>query len=231
MLGPCKGVLSRTIEASPLGLIDQYTISNCPVWTGVRAWDEISEVAQLQVTIATNCRALSRCRNVSSTLLPNCFHTGFLVGVFFYLKYGSGLILRNVGWLSTDYTVLYPRRYNFITTDVKTWNPTSNTRSRSLMSPYSSVSVHRVYSVSTHNILTSICEVWYTVWSGRCTVDYLCVLFVGDGIKRRPRCTVRKHAREGRSTGETGDVKRWDSPLNSLSGCFASLRNEKKIRK
>jgi hypothetical protein len=75
------------------------------------------------------------------------------------------------------------------------------------MSPYCSVSVRRVYSVSTDNILTSIYEVWYTVWKGRSKVDYLCVLFVGDGIKRRPRCMFRKHVWDGRSTGETGDVK------------------------
>jgi hypothetical protein len=71
------------------------------------------------------------------------------------------------------------------------------------MSQYSSVSVHRAYSVSTDDILTSIYGVWYTVLRRRCTVDYLCVLFVGDGIKRRPRCIVRKRVGLGRSTGES----------------------------
>jgi uncharacterized membrane protein len=34
-------------------------------------------------------------------LLATCFHVGFFLGVMF---------LRNVGWLSTDYAALYPRR-------------------------------------------------------------------------------------------------------------------------
>jgi hypothetical protein len=39
------------------------------------------------------------------------FHAGFLLGLFFEPEDTGDLFLRNVGWLSTDSTVLYPRRY------------------------------------------------------------------------------------------------------------------------
>jgi hypothetical protein len=34
---------------------------------------------------------------------------GFLLGVFFDAEDGGYMFLRNVCWLSTDYTALYPR--------------------------------------------------------------------------------------------------------------------------
>jgi hypothetical protein len=37
-------------------------------------------------------------------------YAGFLSGLFFSPEYGGYMFLRNVGWLSTDYTTLYPRR-------------------------------------------------------------------------------------------------------------------------
>jgi hypothetical protein len=39
-------------------------------------------------------------------------HSGFFVSVFFDPEDGSDIFLRNVGWLSTDYTTSYARRYN-----------------------------------------------------------------------------------------------------------------------
>jgi hypothetical protein len=39
-----------------------------------------------------------------------CFHATFLFGLFFDLKDGGDMFLRNVGWLSTDDTALYRRR-------------------------------------------------------------------------------------------------------------------------
>jgi hypothetical protein len=48
-------------------------------------------------------------RNMSLKL-TTCFHVGVLVGLFFDPKYGGDMFLQNVGWLSTDYTALYPRR-------------------------------------------------------------------------------------------------------------------------
>jgi hypothetical protein len=36
----------------------------------------------------------------------------FLLGLFFDPENGWDMFLRNVGWLSTDYTASYPRRYN-----------------------------------------------------------------------------------------------------------------------
>jgi hypothetical protein len=47
----------------------------------------------------------------SRDLLATCFHAGFLIGLFFDPGDGGDMFLRNIGWLSTDYTTLYPRRY------------------------------------------------------------------------------------------------------------------------
>jgi hypothetical protein len=50
-------------------------------------------------------------RKMSTTLLATRFQAGFLLGLFFDSEYGGDMFFRNVGWLSTDYTALYPRRY------------------------------------------------------------------------------------------------------------------------
>jgi hypothetical protein len=41
-----------------------------------------------------------------------CFLAGFLLGLFLDPENGSDMFLRNVAWLSMDYTTLYPRRQN-----------------------------------------------------------------------------------------------------------------------
>jgi hypothetical protein len=43
-------------------------------------------------------------------LLATCFHTGFLLDLFFDLEEGDDIFIRNVGWLSADYTALCARR-------------------------------------------------------------------------------------------------------------------------
>jgi hypothetical protein len=40
------------------------------------------------------------------------FRAGILLVLFFNPEVGGDMFLRNVGWLSTDYTALYPKRYN-----------------------------------------------------------------------------------------------------------------------
>jgi hypothetical protein len=41
--------------------------------------------------------------------LPTCFHFGSLLGLF-DIENGGDIFFRNIGWLSTAYTALYPRR-------------------------------------------------------------------------------------------------------------------------
>jgi hypothetical protein len=38
------------------------------------------------------------------------FHAGILFGILFSSEDGSDMFLRSIGLLSTDYTMLYPRR-------------------------------------------------------------------------------------------------------------------------
>jgi hypothetical protein len=50
-------------------------------------------------------------RKISRALLATCFHAGFLLCSFYDLEDGGDMFLRNVGWLSTDYMSLYPKRW------------------------------------------------------------------------------------------------------------------------
>jgi hypothetical protein len=47
---------------------------------------------------------------LSSGIAATCFHANFLLGLFFDPEDGGDMFLRNVGWLSMDYTALYSRR-------------------------------------------------------------------------------------------------------------------------
>jgi hypothetical protein len=58
----------------------------------------------------THTGKLLTCAGALSALLSTCFHAGFLLGLFFDSEDGGDIFLRNVGWLSADYTALYPRR-------------------------------------------------------------------------------------------------------------------------
>jgi hypothetical protein len=42
------------------------------------------------------------------TLLATCFHAAFLLALFLNPEDRDDMFLRNVGWLSTGYTALYP---------------------------------------------------------------------------------------------------------------------------
>jgi hypothetical protein len=48
--------------------------------------------------------------------LVTWFHSGFSLDSFFDSEDGGYMLLRNVQWLVTDYTALYPRRQNCLST-------------------------------------------------------------------------------------------------------------------
>jgi hypothetical protein len=38
-------------------------------------------------------------------------------------------------------------------------------------------------------------------------IDYVCILFVGDGVKRRLRRIIQQHVGPGKNTGEKREVR------------------------
>jgi hypothetical protein len=80
----------------------------------------------------------------------------------------------------------------------------SNTVSHETASSF--VSVYCVYSVSTEDILTWICQVQYAVWRRRFTIECFWMLFVWDGIKRRHRRFIWWQIRLERNTGGSTEM-------------------------
>jgi hypothetical protein len=62
--------------------------------------------------------AWKQAASTARVLLATSFHAGFLLGLFFDPEDGGDMFLRNVGWLLTDYTALYPRRQTLLTQEV-----------------------------------------------------------------------------------------------------------------
>jgi hypothetical protein len=76
-------------------------------------------------------RRISRRRNQpeirwqAEVLLTTYFHAGFLFGLLFSPENGADVFLRNVDWLSTDCTALYPRKstlHNYHCENLKSYN-------------------------------------------------------------------------------------------------------------
>jgi hypothetical protein len=66
---------------------------------------------EVLTAVVTNSRIF--CIMLHRTALPaTCFRAGFLLGLFLDPEDGVDMYLRNVGWRLTDYTALYPRKYN-----------------------------------------------------------------------------------------------------------------------
>jgi hypothetical protein len=53
---------------------------------------------------------ITPCSPLKVNRVANCFHAVSLLRLFFSPKDGGGVFLRNVSWISTDDTALYPKR-------------------------------------------------------------------------------------------------------------------------
>jgi hypothetical protein len=53
------------------------------------------------------------------------------------------------------------------------------------------ISAYGVYSMSIASILMWISKVWYALKRRRFSIRYLCMLFMGDGVKRGHQRTFR----------------------------------------
>jgi hypothetical protein len=69
-----------------------------------------SEVLTPVVMKSANFWDITPCSLLKVTGPRTCFHAGILLDLF-DPEDRDDMFLRNVGWLSTDYTSLYPRRY------------------------------------------------------------------------------------------------------------------------
>jgi hypothetical protein len=81
---------------SPVLKTPHCEIMNCPL---------TSKSSKPRETRGPSCPSKVNRRS----LLAPCFHAGFFLGLFFDPEDGGDIFLRNVGWLSTGYTALYPR--------------------------------------------------------------------------------------------------------------------------
>jgi hypothetical protein len=61
--------------------------------------------------------------------------------------------------------------------------------------------VYRAYSVSTDNVLMWMCELSHAVQRRKFIIVYICVLLVGDGVKRGPIHIVQCHVGLARHAG------------------------------
>jgi hypothetical protein len=78
-------------------------------------WSSITDLSVGCEVFATRLLFHSECstrKQNFSQLVCYLLHAGFLLGLFFDREDEGDMFHRNVGWLSTDYTALYPRRYN-----------------------------------------------------------------------------------------------------------------------
>jgi hypothetical protein len=100
---------------SPLGALHflKIWIISYEVLTNSVFWD-ITPRSPLKVNRGfggTRCLQLQgrRISQAEQLCLPSAFHSSFLLGLFFDSEDGSDMLFRNVSWLLTDYTGLYPR--------------------------------------------------------------------------------------------------------------------------
>jgi hypothetical protein len=84
----------------------------------------------------TPCSSLNVNGRFGGTYCLHLLATCFMLGLFFDPEYGGDMFLRNVGWLSTGYTLLYLRKYNCTksTCNFVSWIDPSH----SFSSPYAS---------------------------------------------------------------------------------------------
>jgi hypothetical protein len=92
--------LCWSLQFDPAGLYNYQRLSSIPV---LSTW-RLPLFLLLRVNLF-NCTV-----DLPLTLPDTCFHSSFLLGLFFDPEDGSDMLLRNVSWLSTDCTELYHRR-------------------------------------------------------------------------------------------------------------------------
>jgi hypothetical protein len=81
-------------------------------------WDTTCSRVKTNRRFEGKCRVhlqgwrLSQARNQHEAGSACCLlHSGFFVGLLFDPEDWGGMFIRNVGWLSTEYTASYPRRW------------------------------------------------------------------------------------------------------------------------
>jgi hypothetical protein len=98
-------------------------------------------------------------KSVESQLLA-CVHVGFLLSLFFDPENGGDIFLRNVGWLSTDFTALYPRRQSLTVRRFSTKCPYQNSVCIPRLLPLNNT--HRPPSLSYLSLYRSI-SLWLSI--------------------------------------------------------------------
>jgi hypothetical protein len=100
-------------ETTNRGAMENMTIYILP-WRVLSSWMQCRVVRWKSVDVSEDHVASHlQSQRISQASRHCCLlHADFLRGVFLKPKDGGDMFFRNVSWLSTDYTVLYPRRQN-----------------------------------------------------------------------------------------------------------------------
>jgi hypothetical protein len=166
-----RSILCRPLSTKnySLGITVFFFFLLCPS-SGQRFGNWICFCPQLGIARHLLCRLQGD--NLSpwtrNHLLATYFHSGFLFVSFFDPEAGGNMLLRNVGWLSTGYTALYPRRENYcFENSVPSWQKAHSLSIKRTKALMLFSEVIPVYS-DNHMIFINM-HVTYEKWSGVAT--------------------------------------------------------------